>query len=122
MALKYSTEDLRILNVASQCIFYFAAYRTSVYEQFIENSDTGTTAELLEQFYHILTKKGKEYDSLTKYLDNEAHGNYFPLGAESMGSITKAQYAGILSVQIMSLDSPASRTRYIKSCGYPEDF
>ena len=100
--MKYSTEDLRILNVASQCIFYFAAYRTSGIHQIHLEADG--------------------YDSLTKYLDNEAHGNYFPLGAESMGSITKAQYAGILSVQIMSLDSPASRTRYIKSCGYPEDF
>ena len=57
--MKHSTEDLRILDVASQCIFYFAAYQTSVYEQLIENSDTGTTAELLEQFYNILIKREK---------------------------------------------------------------
>lgn len=117
-----TTNDLELFDVASRCIYFFAAYETFIYDEMIADSTTRTNAELLEKFYDILVDQGSEYDELVAYLDDESHGNYFPLGAESLDSVTKEQCAGMLYLSLISIRPYLPKTYGVKSSGYPEDF
>lgn len=117
-----TTKNLELLDVASRCIYFFAAYETFIYEEMIADSTTKSNAELLEKFYSILVDQESEYHELVAYLEDEAHGNYFPLGAESLGSVTKEQCAGMLYLSIINIRPYLPKTYGVKSNGYPEDF
>lgn len=99
----YTTDDLELLNVASQCLYYFAAYATPIYDDMAADSRTNCNAELLEKIYDILVGQGSEYDELVAYFDDEAQGNFYSLGAESFDSITKAECAGMLYLNLINV-------------------
>lgn len=109
MLQNFRKEDLRILYVASKCIFFIMTFHTESYETLVGiNRKYKDKEELLEYFYHILKDKGEDYYKLIAYLDEYVDNAQDDLlcGVFSISSVTKGQFASDILMSIELLDRP----------------
>lgn len=105
----FEKQDLRILYVASQCVFYFMTFRTENFESLVgPTCKYEDKEELIEYFYDILSDKGDDYSKLIDFLEeevDEAQDNLI-CGIFSISQLTSGQYAANILIEIEVLDRP----------------
>lgn len=105
----FEKQDLRILYVASQCVFYFMTFRTENFESLVgPTCKYEDKEELMEYFYDILSDKGDDYNKLIDFLAeevDEAQDNLI-CGIFSISQLTSGQYAANILIEIEVLDRP----------------
>lgn len=116
-------KKLRILYVASQCLFYFLTFRVEEYEDACkDNPKYKTKEDVLRDLYDILLKKEDRYYELVSYFKNETDlaQDELVLGIYSVSELTRCEFAENVLVEIELLDKPMTSTK--THSNMPEDF
>lgn len=115
---QFEKRDLKLLFVASECVFYIMTFKTDNFEALVgRNHKYANKEELMEYFYDILTEKNSEYYELLDYLSDdvdEAQDNLI-CGTMNMGHIAKGQFAANILVEIELLDKKTLPPEFFNS-------
>lgn len=107
----FAEKDLRILYVASLCLFYFVTFQTEIYDELVGDCKKYPDKEtLLEYFYTILANRDENYGRLVGYLEKEAN-DYLICGISSISRLTDSQFASNLLLEIEILKRPFVKSK-----------
>ena len=115
---QFEKRDLKILFVASECVFYIMTFKTENFEALVgRNRKYADKEELMEYFYTVLSEKNDEYYDLINYLSedvDEAQDNLI-CGRMNMAHIAKGQFASNILVEIELLDKKSLPPEFFDS-------
>lgn len=107
----FKKQDLRILYVASQCLFFIMTFNTENFELMVGREKKYHDKEaLLVYLYEIIREKDEDYRDLIFYLEeyvDDAHDT-LTFGVYNIAILTKGQYAANLLLDFEVLKRPFS--------------
>ncbi|MCH5337998.1 MAG: hypothetical protein J1E03_04390 [Acetatifactor sp.] len=119
----FDRKELRVLYVASQCIFYLLTFKVEKYEKLIlESPKYEIKEDVLNDIYKTLLEKNDDYYKLISYFEDEIGTAQDDLifGIFSISQLTRAQFASNILIEIELLDGPMTSTKIHSNM--PEDF